>query len=176
VDAVTRRTWPLFLIALPAAVAVWSGWVGLAALSGFGVVKVLPGITSWTIDTAICLPIGVESYGILALGAWLSPEGVSDRARTFARRSALASLGLGALGQVGYHLLTVDHATRAPWPVVVLVSVMPVAVLGLGAALIHLLRAGEASPDSAPEPPWTDAAPQLPEAVSNGSRAGGWLS
>ena len=26
--------WPLFLIASPAAVAVWSGWVGLGACAG----------------------------------------------------------------------------------------------------------------------------------------------
>ena len=36
--------WPLFLIAAPAAVAVWSGWVGLGALCGFGVIHPLPGI------------------------------------------------------------------------------------------------------------------------------------
>ena len=43
------------------------------------------------------------------------------------------------LGQVVYHLLSAVHAIRAPWPVVVLVSCLPVITLGFGAALTHLL-------------------------------------
>lgn len=35
----TVRRWPLFLIAAPAAVAVWFGWVGLGTLCGFGIVR-----------------------------------------------------------------------------------------------------------------------------------------
>jgi hypothetical protein len=133
------KRWPLIFIAAPAAVAVWSGWVGLGALCGFGLVQPLPGIVSWHLDTAITLPVGVEAYGTYALAAWLTP-GVPDRARTFARRSAIGALALGMLGQVVYHLLAAAHATRAPWPVVVLVSCMPVVTLGFGAALTHLLR------------------------------------
>ncbi|WP_210749607.1 hypothetical protein [Nocardia vermiculata] len=34
----------MLLIALPAAVAVWSGWVGLGELTGFGVIHPMPGI------------------------------------------------------------------------------------------------------------------------------------
>jgi hypothetical protein len=48
------------------------------------------------------------------------------------------------LGQVVYHLLSAAHAARAPWPVVVLVSCLPVVTLGFGAALTHLLRDGMA--------------------------------
>lgn len=125
------RRWPLFLIAAPAAVAVWSGWVGL--------VQPLPGIVAWHLNTAITLPVGVESYGAYALGAWLTP-GTSEEARTFARRSAIGSLTLGVLGQVAYHLLAAGHTTRAPWLVVVFVSCLPVVTLGFGAALTHLLR------------------------------------
>jgi hypothetical protein len=136
------RRWPLFLIALPAAVAVWSGWVGLGQLCGFGMVQPFPGIVAWHLDTAITLPVGVESYGAYALGAWLTP-GTPERARTFARRSAIGALALGMLGQVVYHLLAAAHATRAPWPVVVLVSCLPVVTLGFGAGLAHLLRADE---------------------------------
>src|SRR5262249_49857683 len=36
--------WPLLLLAAPAFVAVWSGWVGLGSLAGFGMVHPLPGI------------------------------------------------------------------------------------------------------------------------------------
>jgi hypothetical protein len=150
--------WPLFLIAAPAAVAVWSGWVGLGGMCGFGPVHLLPGIADgFVINTAITLPVGVEAYGAYALGAWLAPGGVPPTARKFARRSAVGALALGMAGQVIYHLLAAAHATRAPWPVVVLVSCMPVVTLGFGAALTHLLRAPGPGPASAgvtaPEPP-----------------------
>jgi len=134
--------WPLFLIAAPAAVAVWSGWVGLGGLCGFGIVRPLPGIVDgFKLNTAITLPVGVEAYGAYALGAWLTP-GTAPAARTFARRSALGALGLGMAGQVIYHLLAARHATGAPWPVVMLVSCLPVLTLGFGGALTHLLRTG----------------------------------
>ena len=131
--------WPLFLIASPAAVVIWTGWVGLGELCGFGLVQPLPGIVRWHLDTAITLPVGVEAYGAYALGAWLTP-GTPERARSFARRSAVGALALGMLGQVVYHLLAAAGAARAPWPVVVLVSCLPVVTLGFGAALTHLLR------------------------------------
>jgi hypothetical protein len=147
----TVRRWPLFLIAAPAAVAVWSGWVGLGELCGFGIIHPLPGIwPALQLNTAITLPVGVEAYGAYALGAWLAPGGVPGRVRRFARRSAIGALLLGMSGQVIYHLLAAAHATRAPWPVVVLVSCMPVVTLGFGAALTHLLRAPAAAP-GAPE-------------------------
>jgi hypothetical protein len=138
-------------------VAVWSGWVGLGALCGFGLVQPLPGIVAWHLDTAITLPIGVEAYGAFALGAWLHPR-TPPRARTFARRSAVGALCLGMLGQVAFHLLTAAGRTRAPWPVVVLVACLPVVTLGFGAALTHLLRA---VPD--PEPTSAATYPAVPE-------------
>jgi cytochrome bd-type quinol oxidase subunit 2 len=157
-ETTARRVarWPLFLIAAPAAVAVWSGWVGLGQLSGFGIIHPLPGIwDSARLNTAITLPVGVEAYGAYALGAWLTP-GASDRARKFARRSAIGSLGLGMAGHVIYHLLAAAHATRAPWPVVTLVSCLPVVALAFGAALAHLLHA---EPDEAVEP---ETPPEVP--------------
>jgi len=144
--------WPLALIAAPAAVAVWSGWVGLGALCGFGVIHPLPGILpGLQIDTAITLPVGVEAYGAYALGAWLAPGGVPAAARTFAGRSAVGALALGMAGQVIYHLLAASGAERAPWPVVVLVSCLPVVTLGFGAALTHLLRTPDVL-DAVPDP------------------------
>ena len=147
------RRWPLFLIASPAAVAIWSGWVGLGGLCGFGPIHPLPGIADgFTINTAITLPVGVEAYGAYALRAWLS-AGVPGRAQRFAKASALGALGLGMAGQVIYHLLAAAHATRAPWPVVMAVSCIPVITLGFGAALTHLLRPAEPGPvRAAPEP------------------------
>lgn len=150
-DAMTRRRWPLFLIAAPAAVAVWSGWVGLGDLCGFGVVHPFPGIwDSFQLNTAITLPVGVESYGAYALTAWLVP-GAPSKARTFAKRSAIGALALGCLGQIAYHLLAAAHVARAPWLVTMLVACLPVVTLSFAAALTHLLRAGEATPESGTE-------------------------
>jgi hypothetical protein len=166
------------LIAAPAAVAVWSGWVGLGGMCGFGLVQPFPGIVAWHLDTAITLPVGVEAYGAYALGAWLTP-GVPDQARTFARRSAVGALVLGMLGQVVYHLLSAAYATRAPWPVVVLVSCMPVVTLGFGAALTHLLRQNDAAirpaggsllqQEAAPEVTAADVVPAVPGVYLNES-------
>ncbi len=148
------KRWLLVLIAFPAAVAVWSGWVGLGGLCGFGMIHPLPGIVGgFRLNTAITLPVGVEAYGAYALGAWLAPGAVAATARVFARRSAVGALALGMAGQVIYHLLAAAHATRAPWPVVVLVSCMPVVTLGFGAALTHLLRATVPPPARAAVPP-----------------------
>jgi hypothetical protein len=137
------RTWPLLVLALPAAVAVWSGWVGIGQMTGFGIVQPLPGIwNSLRIDTAVTLPVGVEAYAAMALRTWLaSSQVVSARTRKFASRSAIGSLALGARGQVAYHLLAEFHITPAPWPVTTLVASLPVVVLGPGTALAHMLRA-----------------------------------
>jgi hypothetical protein len=148
VDSAARR-WPLVLIAAPAAVAIWSGWVGLGELCGFGPVRLLPGISDLTVNTAITLPVGVEAYAAYALGAWMSPASPPG-ARRFARWSALGALAYGMAGQIIYHLLAAAHAVAAPWPVVVVVSCMPVAVLGLAAGLTHLLRLPAATPQAAP--------------------------
>src|SRR4249919_1227681 len=128
----------LILIAAPAAVAIWSGWVGLGGLCGFGVVNLLPGIgNGFTLNTAITLPVGVEAYAAYALGVWMSASAPED-ARRFAQWSAIGALGYGMLWQVVYHLLAAAGVVEAPWPVVVGVSCMPVIVLGCAAALTHL--------------------------------------
>jgi hypothetical protein len=156
------RRWPLYLIASPAAVAIWSGWVQLGELCGFGLVTPLPGILpGFHLNTAITLPVGIEAYGAYALGAALS-AGTPERARGFAWRSALGALALGMLGQVISHLLAAAHAGAAPWPVVVLVSCLPVATLGFAAALTHLLH--EVVPGDVP-----GDVPAVPAVHLNGS-------
>jgi hypothetical protein len=143
-------TWPLLALALPAVVAIWSGWVGLGGMCGFGPVDLLPGIGRGAhLNTAITLPVGMEVYAAYALRAWLAGD-VPARARVFARRSALVALALGAAGQVAYHLMTAAHWKAAPWPVTIAVSCVPVAVLGMGAALAHLL--GEPAGEPVVEP------------------------
>ena len=135
------RSWPVWLLALPAFVAIWSGWVGLGELTGFGVVHPLPGIVPGvSLNTAITLPIGVETYAAYALAVWLTGR-APTAARRFARNSAIGSLIFGALGQVAYHLMTAAHVVHAPWWITIAVSCLPVAVLGMGAALAHLVHA-----------------------------------
>lgn len=132
----------LVLLALPAFVAIWSGWVGLGMLTGFGPVHLLPGIADgFVINSAITLPIGVEAYAAFALRVWLTESG-TVRARRFAKRSTIGALVLGAAGQVAYHLMSAAGVTRAPWPVTTLVSCLPVVVLGCAAGLAHLIREG----------------------------------
>ena len=140
------RSWPLLVLALPATVAVWSGWVGIGQMTGFGQVYPLPGIfDSLHIDTAVTLPVGVEAYAAYALRAWLSASAVmSARTRRFAKWSAIASLLLGMAGQVTYHLLTQAGARHAPWGITTAVSCLPVLVLGMGAA-----RASRSAPNRA---------------------------
>ncbi len=139
------RSWPLFLLALPAFVAVWSGWVGLGELAGFGVIHPLPGIADRvSLNTAITLPIGVETYAMFAIRVWLSPV-VSGRTRSFARLSAAGSLGLGVLGQVAYHLMSAWKVAVAPWPIVTAVGAIPIVVVAAGGALAHMLSADRAA-------------------------------
>ena len=95
----------------------WSGWVGIAQKTRFGLVPPLPGIwPSLHLDTAITLPVGVEAYAAYALRAWLArDQAISGRTRRFAKWSAICSFALGMAGQVAYHLLDQAGVTRAPW-------------------------------------------------------------
>lgn len=164
--------WPLLIIAAPAAVAIWSGWVGLGEMCGFGPIHPLPGIAdSFTINTAITLPIGVEAYGAYALAVWLGAKKIGPKTRRWARVSAVGALALGCLGQVAFHLLSAAAVVQAPWPVVTAVSCLPVVSLALAAALAHMIRAdvrGDAAGDldgeeSPPEVTVPDAPEVTPE-------------
>jgi len=153
--------WPLLIIAAPAAVAIWSGWVGLGEMCGFGPIHPLPGIAdTFTINTAITLPVGVEAYGAYALAVWLGAKKISAKTRNWARASAVGALALGCLGQIAFHLLAAAKWTQAPWWITMVVSCLPVVSLALAAALAHMVIADirgdtEAAPvatEDAPEP------------------------
>lgn len=133
--------WPVWLLMAPAAVAIWGGWVGLGEMAGFGPVRLLPGIyDKLVINTAITLPIGMETYAAYALYVWLSGR-AQGRARRMARNSAWAAITVGALGQIAYHVMAAAGVEVAPWWVTAGVACLPVAVLGMGAALAHMVRA-----------------------------------
>src|SRR5258706_8415320 len=147
------RSWPLLVLAAPAAAEVWSGWVGIAQKTGFGLVSPLPGILpSLYLDTSITLPVGVEAYAAYALRAWLAgEESISGRTRRFAKWSAICSFALGMAGQVAYHLLAQAGAARAPWPITTILSCLPVLVLAMGTALAHMLRADAGTAAGGPD-------------------------
>jgi hypothetical protein len=127
------------MLALPAFVAVWGGWVGLGGLAGFGPVHPLPGVASgFTVNLAITLPAGMEAYAVIGMRVWLSARTRTPRTRRFAAWSTCAALVVGCSGQVAYHVLA-RPATGAPMAVTVVVACLPVAVLGVGAALFHLV-------------------------------------
>lgn len=136
--------WPVWVLAAPAAISIWSGWVGLGGMTGFGTVKLLPGIIdNFQINTAITLPIGMEAYAAYAFRVWLADENVfyvPPRARQFARWSSMAALILGVIGQVIFHVLSASGVKAADGIVTALVSCLPVGVLAFGATLAHLLR------------------------------------
>ena len=177
------RSWPLLVLAAPAAAEVWSGWVGIAQKTGFGLVSPLPGIwPSLHVDTSITLPVGVEAYAAYALRAWLADgNSISGRTRRFAKWSAICSFTLGMAGQVAYHLLAQAGTARAPWPVTTIVSCLPVLVLAMGTTLAHMLRAdgapghGTRGPAADRPPAWSyedQADPSPDQTASAGTAAG----
>ena len=145
----TVRSWPLLVLAAPAAAEVWSGWVGIAQMTGFGLVRPLPGIwPSLRLDTAITLPIGVEAYAAYALRAWLARDRtISARTCRFAKWSAIWLRARD--GRAGR--LPPDGPSRdatGAWAITTVVSCLPVLVLGMGTALAHMLRADAEAMDA----------------------------
>jgi len=126
------RQWPLVIIAIPAAVEVWTCWVGLGSLCGFPKLGGLS--TDWTLAT------GMEAYGAYALYVWLGAA-PGPGSRGFAQWSSLGAFTLSLIGQIAYHLMLAGHVTRAPAFVIVFVACLLVAVLAFAAILTHLMHA-----------------------------------
>lgn len=135
-----NKPWPLLIIGIAAAVAVWSGWVGLGQMAGFGIIRPLPGV--WDdlhINTTFVLPLSVEAYAAYALRVWIGTSSDNKKTHKFAKWSAIISMIIGAVAQVAYHLMEAAGYTKAPWPVVMLVATVPVIVLGLASGLAKLV-------------------------------------
>lgn len=136
------RSWPVLLLTLPAFVAIWGGWVGLGGMTGFGVINLLPGMVNdggWaTVNTAVTLPIGLETYAAYALHAYTQAR--TEELKRFAGRSAIVALVLGGSGQLAYHVMESLGVVNAPWWITAIVATIPVAVLGAGTRLSSLIR------------------------------------
>jgi hypothetical protein len=139
------EAWPLLVIGIPAGAVVWSGWIGLGQLCGFGQANLTGGLINWTVNISLALPFSVEAYGAYALKAGLmpgrSPE--TKRCRKFAMTTAIGSLVLGMIAQATYHLMAAAHDKRAPDLVIIFVSMLPVIALGLCAWLMHMTHAAK---------------------------------
>ncbi len=137
-----RFPWLLLAIAAPAAVEVWTCWVGLGALCGFP--KIGHVSTDWT------LAVGMEAYGGYALYIWLG-GGPGPKSRNFAQWSALGAFALSLIGQVTYHLMLAKHVRMAPTGVVVFVACLLVVVIAFAAILTHLMHTDGREADEAAE-------------------------
>jgi hypothetical protein len=159
------KRWPVLLLCLPAFVAIWGGWVGLGAMTGFGVINLLPGMVEdggWaTVNTAVTLPIGLETYAAYALHAALNTTR-PGRLRTFSIISGVAALVLGGGGQLAYHVMESFGITTAPWPITATVATVPVAVLGAGAALAALMNREEHELEQLPAPALLEQPREIP--------------
>ncbi|MGH8792319.1 MAG: ABC transporter permease, partial [Stackebrandtia sp.] len=78
------------------------------------------------------------TYSAYALYVWLSGR-ASKKAVAFARVSALIALSIGAAGQIAYHLMAAPDDGAGP-VITATVACIPVAVLGMGASLAHLVK------------------------------------
>ena len=132
------RSWPIALLAAPAFVAIWSGWVGLGGLTGFGLVHPLPASGRLHSQLRDHASDRCQTYAAYALRVWLAVGvGADDRVRRFTKWSAVGALVLGAAGQSlspddrrsHFRRSVVDHHGR----------LLPArGLLRFGAALAHL--------------------------------------
>jgi hypothetical protein len=143
---------PLVLLAVPAGIAIWAGWVGLGGMTGFGKIHPFPGfplgMADFTLNTAITLPFSAELYGAYAFHVWTRTT--DPAVRKLAKWSCLGAFALGFLAQVAFHLLESRGITIAPWLVTVLVSAVPVTTFAFGTGLWTLQRDAARRAGSAP--------------------------
>lgn len=132
-----KLTWLLFPISLGAFLATWGGWAKLSTMTGYAEVQMLPGYSGSELNIGIALPITVEPFGMLATTVAFNPR-VKGWARAVAGVMALATLIAAGICQAVVHHLTVTGQAVAPAGIVAVTSVLPVAVLGLGAGLAVL--------------------------------------
>ena len=85
-------------------------------------------------ERGTALPLAREGRGTCRLGGGLAVSGAEGSACT----DAAENPGAGPPDTV---ILAQTHVTRAPWAVTMIVSCLPVLVLGMAAGLAHLLRA-----------------------------------
>ncbi|WP_345423996.1 DUF2637 domain-containing protein [Pseudonocardia xishanensis] len=111
------------------------------------------GIVGWL---AWLVPVTVDVAGVVATRVWLRGQAPAD-AVAFARALAWSCITGSVVGNAGQHAMAAYDLT-APWPVVVLVSAVPPAMLGAMVHLGHLTRRPTTSTEVTSAPPEVDAA------------------
>lgn len=94
------------------------------------------------------LPISIDAYALTATRVWLR-GGVGERTRRYARRNAVAAIGLSVAGNATFHCLSAAGVlSLIGWAqlLVVGVSAVPPVVLGLVGHLHALLAAEKPAP------------------------------
>ena len=138
----TIRSWPLLVLAVPAAAEVWSGWVGIAQKTGFGAGPPAAGHLVLAPPGHGHHPPGRRRVLRGLRAARLAGHRARDQRPDPPVRQVVRDLLLRARhGRAGR--LPPDgpgRVTRAPWGITTLVSCLPVLVLGMGTALAHMLR------------------------------------
>ena len=130
-------------VAGAAAFTSYSGLAGLAELAG------------WNHMLAKFLPMTIDAYAMTATRVWLSPTRLTEKARGFARRSAIGSIIASVVGNALYHAATA-HVLSISWPMVVGLSAVPPVTLGLITHLYHTSRDTEPEPKDSPSPAIAD--------------------
>jgi hypothetical protein len=143
-------SWLLVPISVAAFLATWGGWAKLATMTGYTQVEMLGGQEWSRFNIGFVLPMSVEPFGMLAMSVAFNTR-VRRWARLVAGGMALATLIAAGICQSVVHSLTVRGETRAPDAIVSVTSVLPVVVLGLGAALAMLNAARVPDTETSPE-------------------------
>ncbi|MFF5004762.1 DUF2637 domain-containing protein [Streptomyces phaeochromogenes] len=136
----------MLAVAVAAAVLSFSALAGLAELAGVSG-EVLGFKLAWL------LPIAIDAYAVTATRVWLRNIG-TERVTQYARSNAVGAISLSVAGNGAYHFFTSTGMTSLAnmsggWLVVVTVSAVPPAILGLVGHL-HALVAAEGNDQAAP--------------------------
>ncbi|MBK3559777.1 DUF2637 domain-containing protein [Streptomyces sp. MBT56] len=136
----------MLAVAVAAAVLSFSALAGLAELAGVSG-EVLGFKLAWL------LPIAIDAYAVTATRVWLRNIGMK-RVTQYARSNAVGAISLSVAGNGAYHFFASTGVTSLAtmsggWLVVVTVSAVPPAILGLVGHL-HALVAAEGDEQAAP--------------------------
>jgi hypothetical protein len=122
-------------VGIVAAVASWSGWVGLAERAGFDQSFGMD-LWSWHVHPSVAWIFGicVDLFAAVAVRIWMTAHWSSVKTRKTARVWAFITIAIGVLANSTYHVLDALDV-KAPIYVIVMISAVPPIMLGV---VVHL--------------------------------------
>lgn len=122
-------------VGIVAAVASWSGWVGLAERAGFDQAFGMD-LWSWHVQPSVSWIYGicVDLFAAAAVRIWMTAHWSTKSTRNTARGWAFTTIGIGVLANSTYHVLDALNV-HAPIPIIILFSAVPPIMLGV---VVHL--------------------------------------